>query len=161
MGNIAIIDTGFLTTTATTGTQATRANSGNAINLKSVELSFQGSGNIDDSPIINSNTNAVLNFGSITNELFKVRGLMKRTNTTDMDLLKEINLLKATYGIKLIYYTDISDGFRDLTDSLGSTDVAHLSGTIPHLHVRVTNFKAQQIGNTNIIRYTIEMRTTA
>jgi hypothetical protein len=165
MANMAIIDTGYLTITATAGTQATMANGGSAINLRSVEITFQGGGNIDDSPVINAATtgasNANLNFASITNARIVVTGILDRTVDGDMDLMDDLNDLRKTLGIKLIYYTSTTDGFRDITDSIGSTDSAHLSGTTPHLHVRVTDFTIRQGSDTNILRYTLEMRETA
>ena len=160
ISNIAIIDTGFLTITTASGTQATMANSGNAMNLKSAEIVFQSGGNVDDSSIINSNSETALNFGSINNAKITVQGLMSRDNTADMDLLDDLDDLIKTLGIKLLYYTSITDGFRDITDSIGSTDVTHLSGTTPHIHVRVINFTARQIANTKILRYKLEMQKT-
>ena len=160
IANIAIIDTGYLTITTSSGNQATMANSGSAIDLKSVEIVYGGGGNIDDSPVVNAATtgasNANINFGSISNAKITILGVMRRNDTTDMDLLKEMDKLRRTIGIKLLYYTSITDGYRDLTDSIGSTDSTHLSGTTPHLHIRVTNFLARQVSNSNIVRYTIE-----
>ncbi len=164
IGILTIIDTGYLTITASTGTQATMANSGNAIGLKSAEMTFGGPANVDDSPVINAASTgastANLNFGSITPATMTILGVMNRTNISDMDLLKEMDNLRKTVGIKLIYYSSFIDGYRELTNSIGSTDSTHLSGNIPHLHVRVTNFTARQVGTSKIVRYSIEMRET-
>jgi len=158
--NIAIIDTGYLDTATASGTQADMANGGSVINLKSVEITFQGGRNIDDSPNINSNSECIVSMGSISNAKITVRGVMLRDNTTDMNLLDDIDDLRKTYGIKLLYYTSITDGYRDITDSIGSTDATHLSGTTPHIHVRVTNVTIRQVANTKRVNYSIEMVET-
>jgi len=233
IANLVIIDTGYLTITST-GNQATMANSGSAINLKSVDIDYQGGGNIDDSPIINPSTTgaplSTLNFGSSSNAKITIRGVINRktisttlneeltssdttitltstsefmhygrikidselidysgisgndltgcvrgvgdttaashsstttTTTSNADLMDDLNNLRKTIGIKLLYYSSITDGFRDITDSIGSTDVTHLSGTTPHIHVRVTNFTIKQSSKSNILRYTLEMVETA
>jgi len=160
MANMAILDTGFLNI-LNEGTQAPDiANSGTAIDLKTVDVTYQTGGNIDDSPIINDNAQANLNFGSISNAKITLSGILDRNVTADMDLMNELVELRRTYGIKLLYYTDSTDGFREITDSIGSTDTAHLSGTIPHLHVRVGNVTFRDI-STSIVRYSIEMVETA
>ena len=160
MANIAIIDTGYLDKDTSTGTQATMANSGSAINLKGIEITFQGGRNVDDSPIINSNSECSISMGSISNAKITVTGVMLRDNTSDMTLLAAIDDLRKTYGIKLLYYTDASDGYREITDSIGATDSVHLSGTIPHIHVQVTNVSITQTANSKLVRYTIEMMET-
>ncbi len=160
ISNFVIIDTGYLTITTTTGTQATMSNSGSAINLKSVDITFQGGGNIDDSPIINSNSETALNFGSISNAKITITGVMTRDNTTDMDLMNDLDDLRKTLGIKLLYYSSTTDGHRDITDSIGVTDASHLSGTTPHIHIRVTNFIIRQTGNSKILTYKLKMVQT-
>lgn len=165
MANLAIIDTGYLTITTTSGTQATMANSGSAISLQSAELSYQGGGNVDDSPVINASSSgaaiANLNFGSISNAKIIIQGMLNRKSTTDMDLMNDLNDLRKTVGIKLLYYTSTTDGYRDITDSIGSIDAYHLSGTTPHIHVRVTNFQIRHTSVSNLLRYTLECIDTA
>jgi len=161
MANLALVDTGYLNI-AGTGTQAsTIANSGAAITLNAKTIAYQSEGNIDDSPIINSNSQAVLSFGSVSNSKITVTGVLDRTVTADMDLMDDINDMRQTYGIKLLYYNDTSDGFRDITDSIGATDSAHLSGTIPHLHVRVTGVTFNQLANGTMVKYSMTMMETA
>ena len=160
IANLIIIDTGYLSITTSSGTQATMANSGNTINLKTSSISYTGDRNVDDSPIINSNSESSLNTGSINNAKIIVQGVMKRDNTSDMDLLKEMNLLRKTFGIKLLYSSSTTDGYREITDSIGSTDSTHLSGTTPHIHIRVLNFSVKQIADTKLLRYTLELQET-
>lgn len=144
------------------GTQAsTLANSGNAINLKSVKISFQRGGNVDTSEIINSNSSPMAGFGSVTAAVITIQGVIDGKDATDMNLLDDLNDLLKTYGVKLLYYTDTTDGVRDITDSLGtdnSTDIHqtnNFSGiATPHFHVRVTNFQITQTPS-SFLRYTL------
>ena len=163
--HITIIDTGYLTITTTTGTQATMANSGSAITLQSIDMTYQGGSNIDDAPVINVSSSgagaAVLNFGSISNAKITINGILKRTVAADMNLMDDLDDLRKTIGIKLLYYSSITDGYRDITDSIGSTDAYHLSGTTPHIHVRVINFTIRQTSESDILRYTLECLETA
>ena len=79
-----------------------------------------------------------------------------------MTNLSYLEQLTRTYGIKLLYYSDTSDGYRDLTDTLGSAnqDDVHktnnFSGTAtPHLHVRFTNFRVTETASSHL-RFTLE-----
>lgn len=162
MANIAILDTGYIKNDAS-GTQAnTLANSGSVINLKSVNVTYQRAGNVDTSEIINTNTGPNAGFGSVTAAKITIQGVLDGNATADMNLMQSLNDLLTTYGVKLLYYTDTTDGYRDITDSLGDAnkDDVHktnnFSGTpTPHLHVRVTNFQISQTAD-NYLRYTLE-----
>lgn len=162
MANISILDTGRFSITDVTSTQATRANSGNEIELKAVDVSFERKANIDMSEIINTNTGPVVGFGSVTAGKITIRGMLDGNSASDMNLMDEINDMLSTYGTKLLYYNNTSDGYRDITDSLGDTyknDVhkdEHFSGTATgHLHVRFISFQITQTSN-SILRYTLE-----
>ena len=74
--------------------------------------------------------------------------------------MDELDKSRKTLGIKLLYYGNIIDGYRDITDSIGTTDATHLSGTIPHFHVRVTNFQVRQKADSKLLKYTIECEVT-
>jgi len=171
MANIAIMDTGYLVTDSTSGTQATMANLGSAINLYSVEISFQAGGNIDTSPVINAAStgasNAKLNFGSINPSKLTISGVSNRKVTADMDLLDSLRDLTKTIGIKLLYYTSSTDGYRDITDSLGASDAVHngsgklLAASIPHIHVLFSNFTIKQTANSTMLEWSLECVETA
>lgn len=162
MANIAIIDTGYIKTAAS-GTQAgTIANSGSAINLKSVNVSYQRASNVDSTEIINTNTGPVVGFGTVTAAKITIQGVLDSGTTADMDLMQDLNDCLKTYGIKLLYYTDASDGYREITDSLGDANKNDVhktnnfsSTTTPHLHVRVVGFQITQTSN-RYLRYTLE-----
>ena len=96
-----------------------------------------------------------------------LNGVLNRTSTTDMNLMTSIRDLIATYGIKLLYYTSTIDGYRELTDSLGTANsndwhkTVFFSGTAtPHLHVRVVSFNITQTTTTHL-RYSLELMETA
>lgn len=171
IANIAILDSGYLVTDSTAGTQATQANSGSAINLQSVEITFQAGGNVDTTPVINAAatgaSNAKLNFGSINPSKITIRGLAKRTVDADMNLLDDLRDLTKTIGIKLLYYTSSTDGYRDITDSLGATDAVHNGGGkllatgLPHIHMMAINFTVGQTNTSTILKYTLELIETA
>lgn len=168
MANITIIDTGYITATSVTGTQAPEiVNSGSAIELKAVNISYKSGGNVDASPIINNNTLPVVGFGSVTTGTITITGVLDVKDATDLDTLQDLNDLRRTYGIKLLYYNSTSDGYRDITDTLGDThkDDVHkannFGGTAtPHLHVRVINVSVTQTAG-SYVRYNLELVETA
>ena len=69
-------------------------------------------------------------------------------------------------------YKGITDGYRDITDSMGAIDTEEsgsthngtgksLDANVPHLHVRITNFTIKQVAESRILKYTLEMLETA
>jgi len=166
MANISIIDTGYLKAESQGTAQATQANSGTAIEFKAIDLTFNYSGNIDMDPRINNNQIPVVNFGSVNSSKLVLNGVLDRTSTTDMNLMDSIRDLVQTYGIKLLYYSSITDGYREITDSLGIANkddwhktVFFSGNSTPHLHVRVVSFNITQKSSTHL-RYTIELVET-
>jgi len=162
MANIAIIDTGYIKTDAS-GTQAsTLANSGSAINLKGVSIGYARSSNVDSSEIINSNSGPVVGFGTVQAGKITINGVLDSNTAADMNLMDDINDLLKTYGVKLLYYTDPTDGYREITDSLGDAnkDDVHKTNNFssvstPHLHVRFTSFNISQTAS-SMLTYTLE-----
>ena len=160
--NIAIIDTGYLNIADTGGTASTIVNSGQPVILKSVTLSFNRGANVSTNEILNTNIGPVAGFGSVTAGKITIQGVLDSNDTTDMDLMDEINDMLKTYGVKLLYYNDTTDGYRDITDSLGSVnkDDVHKTNNFssvatPHLHVRFTSFQITQTAKSHL-RYTLE-----
>ena len=171
MSNITILDTGYLniTNTGTAETAATgRANSGNAIELKAVEMSLSRGAGIDDTPILSDyfdtsspQTGPILNFASVEAMNITITGILDRRTSTDMDLIPHLDRLITTKGIKLLYYNSTTDGYRDITDSLGINDTQHLSNTTPHLHVRFKSFTIRHTSDKSFLRFTLTcLRTT-
>lgn len=178
MANIVLLDTGYpnITDSGDQESTANRANSGSAINLKSVELNYSRGAGLDTGPTIaryysDYTTNLAptqVNFGSVENPKITISGVIDRTDTTDMDLIAQLDRLVTTKGIKLLYYNNTTDGYRDLTDSLGtdnSNDVHktnNFSGTsTPHLHVRISSFQIRHTSGGSSLRYTLVCEVTA
>lgn len=167
MANLQIIDTGYLRADIIGSVQATQANSGSAITLKAVDINFQYGGNVDTEPRVNTNSIPIINFGSVGASKITINGVLDRTSTTDMNLMDALRDLVHTYGVKLLSYSDTTDGYRDVTDSLGGANEDdwhktsfYSSTTTPHLHVKVINFTIKQQSSSHL-RYTLECVETA
>ena len=157
MGTISIIDTGYIKSDKS-GTQLDTTdntlvvNNGTAITLKTASLKYSGGVSLDNNPQPGTYQNTELNFVSFDNEMIVIRGIVRRDVNSDMDILKYLNQMRKTKGIKLIYYTDKDDGYRDLTDSLGTTGVfnssspnaGEIGSDIPYIPVRIKGFDVKQ-----------------
>lgn len=163
MANITILDSGYpnIINSGTQESSSNMANGGTAIELKAVEVSYGIGSGIDNSPVVSKYSETELNFASTENAKMTITGLIDRKVTADMDLIPEFKKLVTTKGIKVLYYNSTTDGYRDLTDSLGSTDSYHLSNTTPHLHIRVRFFTIRHTGRGTILRYTLTCEETA
>ena len=166
MASLEIRDTGYLNITDSGDPAPTLANSGTAIALKSVSVSFERAGNNDVTEIINTNTGPVVGFGSVTVGKITIKGVLDRNTAASVDTLIDLQDLLSTYGVKVIYYSDTTDGYRDITDTLGDTHkndihkTSLFSGTAtPHLHVRFTNLQVTE-DPTSHIQYVLEGVTT-
>jgi len=163
MAQITILDTGYPNLTNTGSQDTTMANNGSAITIKTKDVSWDRGGNTDNTPPVakqesGSNYEAGdINFNSVENPKITVNGIIDRSSTTEMDLVPAMDKLCTTRGIKLFYYSSSTDGYRDLTDSLGATDSYHLSGTTPHLHVRVTDFKITHKSTNLYLEFSLTM----
>lgn len=162
MSDITILDTGFIKSDSSGTKASVLANSGSAITLKSVTVTYNRKANVDTTPIINANTGPVAGFGTVETGKIVIQGALDSNITADMDLMDDINDLLTTFGIKLLYYSSASDGYRDITDSLGAVNKDDIHKTndfgstaTPHLHVRVTSFQISQTAKSQL-RYTLE-----
>jgi len=169
MANITILDTGYPNTVNNGDIESTslRANSGTAIELKAVEMTFDRGAGLDNGPAIGKYYEAdkvgitETNFASVDNPKITISGVLKRSSTTDMDLIPELDKLVTTKGVKLLYYNSTTDGYRDLTDSLGKTDTYHLSSSsTKHLHIRVKAFSIRHTSDKLLLRYTLTCEVT-
>lgn len=166
MANLTILDTGYPNTT-NNGSQESatnRANSGSAITLQAVEISYDRGASVDNSPAIGRFYNdfgaglspAPLSLASVDAPKIRISGVLSRISSSDMDLIPQLDKLCTTRGIKLLYYNSTSDGYRDFTDSLGSTDSEHtsqLGSAIPHLHVRFKTFTIRHTSDKLLLRF--------
>ena len=163
MATITIIDTGYpnVASAGTVATNANRANSGTAITFKCTSMRYTRGGNLDNSPVPSKYTNVEINYGSIENPILEVSGILSRKIDADMNLLSEFDAFVTTKGIKCIYYNDTTDGYRDLTDDLGSTDSYTNHPTEPHLHVRIKNFNVSQQPKSTFCQYKLICEVTS
>ncbi len=169
MSEISVVDTGY-PNIANTGTQlatSSRANSGNVITLKTAEIDYQRGTGFDNTPVPTKFSDVEVNFASTENPKGMITGVLKRDVTADMDLIAELDKLATTKGIKLLYYSSTTDGYRELTDSLGtgnSNDVhktANFSSVAtPHFHVRFTSFSIKQVPSGKLLRYQLSYEVT-
>ena len=162
MANITILDTGYPNNTngGTQESTGNMANSGSAIELKSVEVDYERNSNNDNSPVPGKYSNSPLSFVSVNNPKLNIKGVLDRQSTADMDLITELDKLCTTKGIKLLYYNSTSDGYRDLTDSLGSTDTHHLLNLTKHFHGRIISFRITHSSSVTHLRYSLVYEVT-
>lgn len=174
ISSITIFDTGYPNTIndGTRESATNRANSGTAIVLQAVEASYERRAGYDNTPAIGRFYNdfttqlspAPLSFASVEAPKIRITGTLSRTVTADMDMIKELDKLCTTRGIKLLYYNSTTDGYRDLTDSLGDTDTYHtslLGSAIPHLHVRFNNFSIRHTSDKLLLRFELTCEVMA
>ena len=190
MAEISIIDSGYVSTNKI-GTQETLlANSGSAITLKGVEISYSREQKLDNTPIVGTETNAVLNPVSITNPIITINGVLTRSESTDMNNIILFDTLVRSKGIKLVYYSSVdsdiaeggTDGWNNIISELGYDNVngntnqegstvsdkhtqsggeLYNSGSpIPHLHVYIRGFRITQGSDKTIVNYTLTCEVT-
>lgn len=162
MATITIVDTGYpnIASTGTVATTANRANDGSAITFKCTSLRYTRGGNLDDSNVPGKYADMELNYGSVENPMIEISGVLDRKTGADMDLVSEFDELVISKGIKCLYYNDTTDGYRDLTDSLGSTDSYTNHPTEPHLHGRVKSFQITQSPGSTYLKYKLMFQLT-
>ena len=167
MANMKILDSGYLTATSVSGNQATQVKDGNPIDLKVVSESWAGGTSVDDAPDINTNTKPVVNRGAVNANQIKIGFVLNRSNSDDISNMSLLRSLRKTYGVKLLYYSDVNDPFDDISVGLGDTNKADVHSSkffngaeIPHLHVIVTGVSFTQTSKSNIIRGTLDMTET-
>lgn len=170
MGVIALIDTGFIKADKS-GTQLDTAdivNAGVAVTLKTASMRFRRGGSTDSNPQPGTFTDTEINRVSFENPIVIISGVINRTVTSDMDNITLLDQFTQTKGVKLVYYTDKDDGYRDLTDSLGSTNnfnqtspgVGEIDEGILNLIVIFKTFDINNTGDKGLLRYTLTGEVT-
>lgn len=177
MSNIAILDTGYAVkpnpiNTTPSGSQFARANSGNEILLKGVEVACDISSNVDNTNVpAQTDTNGLyqspeINAVSCSADSFTVTGIADRRVSGDMTNLSNLRNAVKSKGVKLFYYSSTTDGFRDMTDIWGETTTAYstnggfTSGTTPVLFVRCTKLSVRHTADSKLLRYTLSLIET-
>ena len=170
MANLTIKDTGYVSVT-TSGTQFSGSdivNSGTAIELIGIDLTYTISSNQDDVTEPDNDTNGVVNHISTNNPKILISGLIKRGKldgtSTDMATIPFLKAMVSTKGVKCLYYNDAvttTTGYPCITKFLGVTDSEGGHPTEPHFHVRFTNFRISQSSNSNGYKFSLEGIETA
>lgn len=179
MANISFLDTGYAVkpnpiNTTPSGSQFARANSGNEMLLKGVQVNCDISSNVDNANVPSQTDSSGYYQGPEVNAVgcsadsFIVDGIFDRRVSGDMTLLAELRKAVKSKGIKLFYYSSTTDGFRDMTDIWGettsafSTNGGFTSGTTPVLFVRITKLSIRHTPDSKLLRYTLNLvETTA
>ena len=169
MANITILDTGYPNTVNNGDIELTtkRANAGSAIELKAVEMTYSRGAGLDVGPSIgkyytvNKYAQTEVNFASVENPKITISGVLRRNVTTDMDLIVELDKLVQTKGVKILYYNSTTDGYRDITDSIGQLDTYHLSNLTKHFHIWVKSFSIRHASDKMLLKYDLVCEVTA
>jgi len=106
MANLSILDTGYLKTD-NSGTQlaaTSRANSGNLINLKTVNFKPTAKSNLDTNPVLGTFAEAEIHLVSFENLGFSIQGRVDTRVSADLDLIWQLVLLCRTKGYKAMFY---------------------------------------------------------
>jgi len=172
VNTICLKDTGY-GNISNAGTRFTTvANSGNELALSAATASYSRAGNMSSEPNPGSSSMSEVSKGSVSNPIISINGVARRDNTTEMDNLAIIDAMQTSDGVKLLYYNSTTDSYRDLTDSLGSTDDVHnqaspdtdngeIASSIKHFHGFVRNFVVKQGGSSKVLNWSFEFVTTA
>ena len=97
-------------------------NSGNPITLKCPDISLRGGTNLSDEPNPSSNKATETHFNTFDNDIYEVPFIIDVTSETERNLLKEINALRKTIGVKLLYSSDTTTNLKTLLEILGRID---------------------------------------
>ena len=170
MSNITIIDTGYgnVESTGTIFDNADRANSGSAIELKGVTITYDRTVNLDVSSGPDNSTESEVN--QVSNETPKllITGVVRRGDGdyTDgnMSQLPFLDQCAYTKGIKCVYYNDaIADttGYPLLTKFLGGTDAFTGHPSEKHFHARFKGFRVVQSASGKLYTFTLTGEVTA
>lgn len=159
-----LLDTGYANKTAS-GTQETRANSGNALSLSVDDISWRrGSGTSSAAnPARYEDTET--NFVSIKNPVLIVSGFLDKASATYNAELAALDDMCTTKGVKHFYYSSTTDGYKPITSVKGATSHGSLSvgGGIKSLLVRVLEFNFNERKNAptkGLQKYTITLEVT-
>ena len=168
MANVTIIDSGFVSVT-TSGTQFTGdniVNSGSAIELTGISLTYTRSANNESNVEPDNTEDSPINAVSYNNPKIVISSLLKRGKLdgtgTSLDQVSLMDKLTTTKGIKCVYYNDTitsTSGYPLITKFLGTTDSETGHPSEPHFHVRFNNFTITQ-GTVNGMTFRLEGEIT-
>ena len=162
MTQITILDTGYNTSdrqgTAKTGSDINSpgsyiANGGAAITLNCESLKMVGGTNLTAEPNPSSNNPAETSFNTFNNDTYTVPFKLDARSATDRALLKEINVLRKTVGVKLLYSSDTASSLKITPEIIGRTDTKfhgnEITTGIPTIVCRVSGISIDFTSKSN------------
>lgn len=167
MANIKIKDTGYANTSAN-GTQETRANGGNAVDLKSVSVNINQSFGLDNSMNPARYSQSEINYVGFSNRNIVITGKIDRGQANDINTIQYIKELGETKGLKLLYYSDNADGFDNIINALGSTttngtstaNTYGIGSSTKFILCRVDDYRFTQRAGSTAIDFTLSLVAT-
>lgn len=161
MGQYAIKDTGYANTSAA-GTQETITNSGTAVTFNGAKLTYSRNVSLDNAPNPSRYEDSEINYITQLNPTLTLSGVVPQNASAYETLIKNIDDLCITKGLKLLYYTDSADGYKNIPAALGATAYGSLqvNGVIKCLLVRVKNWSISEEPTKNLARYNITIEIT-
>lgn len=138
--------------------------------MKASELSFDCGSNDDDSVVPGQTDSSgyfqgpEVNAVSCIADTYTISGIANRTISGDMTLLLNLKNAIKSKGLKMLYYSSTTDGYRDFTDTWGETTSAYAteagftSGTTPVLFVRCLKLSVRNTADSKLLRYTLTMK---
>lgn len=106
MAQITIVDTGYVKTD-NSGSQLSSgemANAGVAINLKTVDIDFVASANLDPDPSIGTYDNPDINMGGHNATSFTLKCKLDMADATEKTYVGDLLKLRKTVGYKALFY---------------------------------------------------------
>jgi len=157
--NLQIQDSGYRQV-PTTGAETDVTNSGTAITLKSVSLTFTADTLINDEPTkqyVDGDDTNKFDIGEVDKNglsfpSWKIDGILDMSNATDQTTLAYLYDLTKTKGYKKLLTTDDADNkiFLRWTDTTPVTSI----------NVRIKGINVKQTPDSDIIKYSINMVET-
>ena len=177
---LKIIDTGYVSTTVALSSQtqlpaADRAGFNGTSSVNVLELPhilkslISGSSNNNDSPQIGTGKYTEISSNSFENEQFVLQVGIKRdelpTGTFDINYIVQVNRLKQTNGIKLLYFEgdgNFNSALKYYADSFtgGVFSPSFIDTDKPYIPVKVVDITFEDIPESKYIRVNLTLRVT-
>ncbi len=174
MTTINILDTGFLTSKrdgdpkkggAITSLGDYICNTGSAIKINCAKLSLIGGTNLSADSDPSSNDAAKTAFTTFANDTYTLIFWIDVGDSTERGLVAEINALRKTKGVKLLYASDTASNKKMLPELIGRTDTKFNETSINDVELAgipliVCRVSGTQIDNVPSRKYAITGKIT-
>jgi hypothetical protein len=175
MGDITILDTGFLKTD-NSGTRlgtSDMANSGSPLTLYGVEVKFQRSASLDTNPDLATYADTDINFIGFKIAGLSIKGTINPSVSAQRESVRHMEKLVRTKGWKALYF-DYGSSNADrvqhivyqLAQTIGKTfstadrTAFGLSDVYSYLAVRVKDFEVTEVGDNGFWRFSMTLVLT-